>query len=179
MRREKSCAILDGGAWDDGRAFVGATGWCGRVIAPKSIRTDPGSRFQQGVTARHLATLRPDMQSQSGLLTRRDTLGTASQCVIFGDGLRARHGGSPANSPMPLADMAGVPSLEILIGEASRRGFTRILLLASRGASAIVDFAGQLDRSRRFCCRIEVLVVPGQVGTAGGARVAGPGPHET
>jgi D,D-heptose 1,7-bisphosphate phosphatase len=174
MRREKSCAILDGGAWDDGRPFVGATGWCGRVIAPKSIRTDPGSRFQQGVTARHLATLRPDMPSQSGLLTRRDTLGTASQCVIFVDGLRARHGGSPADSPMPLADMAGVPFLEILIGEASRRGFTRILLLASRGASAIVDFAGQLDRSRRFCCRIEVLVVPGQVGTAGALRFAAP-----
>ena len=146
-------------------------GWCGRGIAPKSIRTDGVTRFRRGVAVRRLATLRRDTQSHSGLLTEA-ILRTASQCVIFVDGLRARHAGSPADRPVALADMAGVPFLEILIAEASRRGFSRILLLASRGASAVIDFAGQLDRSGRFCCRIEVLVVPEQVGTAGALRLA-------
>jgi D,D-heptose 1,7-bisphosphate phosphatase len=148
--------------------------WCGLAIAPKSIRSNRIARSRPGVTARSLATLRRDMQSRSDLLTRRAALGTASQCVIFVDGLRARHAASPAARPMALADMAGVPFLEVLIAEASRRGFFRILLLASRGASAVTDFAEQLDQSRRFRCRIEVLVVPEHVGTVGALRVAAP-----
>jgi len=148
-------------------------GWGGRVIAPKNIRTGGVIWLRRGVIVRRLATLRRDTQSHSGLLTEA-ILRTASQCVIFVDGLRARHAGSPADRPVALADMAGVPFLEILIAEASRRGFSRILLLASRGASAVIEFAGHLDRSGRFCCRIEVLVVPEQVGTAGALWFAAP-----
>jgi D,D-heptose 1,7-bisphosphate phosphatase len=70
--------------------------------------------------------------------------------------------------------VAGVPFLEILIAEASRRGFSRIVLLASPGASPAIDFARELDRSRRFCCGIDVLVVPEEVGTAGALRFAAP-----
>jgi D,D-heptose 1,7-bisphosphate phosphatase len=168
MRREKSCVISDGGASDDARPFGDAMGWCGRVI--ERLRTDRVTSFRRGVTTRILTILRRDMQSHSDLLTEA-ALGTAAQCVIFVDGLRAR---SPADRPAALADMAGAPFLEILIAEASRRGFSRILLLASRGASAVIDFAGRLDRSGRFCCRIEVLVVPEQIGTAGALRFAAP-----
>jgi D,D-heptose 1,7-bisphosphate phosphatase len=73
---------------------------------------------------------------------------------------------------LPLADTARVRLLEILIAEASRRGFSRILLLAGRGASAVIALAGELDRSRRFRCDIEVLVVPDGYGPAGALRFA-------
>jgi D,D-heptose 1,7-bisphosphate phosphatase len=73
-----------------------------------------------------------------------------------------------------LADTVRLPLLEILIAEASRRGFSRILLLAGRDASAVIAFAGELDRSRRFRCRIEVLVVPERYGPAGALRFAAP-----
>jgi len=99
-------------------------------------------------------------------------LSTASQCVIFVDGLRARQVGSAVDRPLALTDVAGVPFLEILIAEASRRDFSRILLLVSPGASPVIDFAAELHRSRRFRCGIEVLVVPEQVGTAGALRFA-------
>ena len=101
-------------------------------------------------------------------------LGTASQCVIFVDGLRARHAGSPAGRPLALTATAGAPFLEILIAEASRRGFSRILLLASRGARAVINFSAELDRSRRLRSGLEVLVVPEQSGTAGALRAATP-----
>jgi D,D-heptose 1,7-bisphosphate phosphatase len=97
----------------------------------------------------------------------------ASQCVIFLDGLGARHVGSTADAPL-FADTARVPLLEILIAEASRRGFSQILLLAGRGASSIIAFAGELDRSRRFRCGIEVLVAPEGYGPAGALRFAAP-----
>jgi D,D-heptose 1,7-bisphosphate phosphatase len=92
----------------------------------------------------------------------------ASQCVICVDGLRA------ADRPLPLADIARVQFLEILIAEASRRGFSRILLLASRRASAVIAFAEELDRSRRFRCGIEVVVVPDRYGAADALRLAAP-----
>jgi D,D-heptose 1,7-bisphosphate phosphatase len=97
-----------------------------------------------------------------------------SQCVILVDGLRARDSGSTADRPTALADAAGVPFLEILIAEASRRGFCHILLLASHGASAVIDFARELERSRRFRGGIDVLVVPDHYGTAGALRFAAP-----
>ncbi|HXW28137.1 MAG TPA: HAD-IIIA family hydrolase, partial [Xanthobacteraceae bacterium] len=75
---------------------------------------------------------------------------------------------------MRLADTARLPLLEILIAEASRRGFSRILLLAGRDASAVIAFAEELDRSRRFRCRVEVLVVPAGYGPAGALRSAAP-----
>jgi D,D-heptose 1,7-bisphosphate phosphatase len=98
----------------------------------------------------------------------------ASQCVIFVDGLGARHAGSTAHPPLPLAERARALLLEVLIAEASRRGFSRILLLASRGASAVIAVAGELDRSGRFRCGIEVLVVPDDCGPAGALRSAAP-----
>jgi NDP-sugar pyrophosphorylase family protein len=101
-------------------------------------------------------------------------LGPPSQCVILVDGLGAQPTGRAAERPIALADIAGAPFLESLIVEANRRGFARLLLLASHGASAVVAFADALERSRRFRCDIEILVVPEGIGPAGALRVAAP-----
>jgi D,D-heptose 1,7-bisphosphate phosphatase len=73
---------------------------------------------------------------------------------------------------LPLADIARVQLLEILIAEASRRGFSRILLLASRGVSAVIAFAEEVHRSRRFRCSIEIVAAPHRDGAAGALRFA-------
>lgn len=101
-------------------------------------------------------------------------MGPPSQCVILVDGLGAQPTGRAAERPIALADIAGAPFLESLIVEANRRGFARLLLLASHGASAVVAFADALERSRRFRCDIEILVVPEGIGPAGALRVAAP-----
>jgi D,D-heptose 1,7-bisphosphate phosphatase len=98
----------------------------------------------------------------------------ASQCVVLADGLGARRAGSAADRPLRVENTAHMPILEILIAEASRRGFSRILLLTSRGASAVVPFGRELDQSRRFRCRIEVLVMPEQCDLADSLRFAAP-----
>lgn len=69
---------------------------------------------------------------------------------------------------------ASMALLETLIVEASRRGFSRILLLGSHGAPAVADFAAELERSHRLGCAIEGLVVPERHGTAGALRFAAP-----
>jgi D,D-heptose 1,7-bisphosphate phosphatase len=74
---------------------------------------------------------------------------------------------------LPLTDIARLQFLEILIAEASRRGFSRILLLAGRD-SAVIAFAEELDRSRRFRCSIDALIVPNRDGAAGALRFAAP-----
>jgi D,D-heptose 1,7-bisphosphate phosphatase len=170
MRREKSCAISDDGAANETQPFADAprksrqplqsTAAPHSVASHGAIRPVFGNRRLRG----HPVSLRPADTERALVI--------ASQCVIFVDGLRPSYAGSTADRPSPHVGMARVPFLELLIAEASRRGFSRILLLAIPGASAVIAFAAELDRSRRFRCAIEVLVVPDGYDTAGALRFA-------
>jgi D-glycero-D-manno-heptose 1,7-bisphosphate phosphatase len=72
-----------------------------------------------------------------------------------------------------LVDIAGVPFLETLIREASRRGFKDILLLAGHHASQVISFAEELSYLGRFDAKIAVSVEPEPLGTAGAIGYAG------
>jgi D-glycero-D-manno-heptose 1,7-bisphosphate phosphatase len=92
--------------------------------------------------------------------------------AILVGGLGSRLGSLSAGRPKPLVDIAGVPFLETLIGEASRRGFKNILLLAGHHASQVLSFAEELANLQRFDAQIAVSVEPEPLGTAGAISYA-------
>lgn len=73
-----------------------------------------------------------------------------------------------------MARVDHVPFLEVLIAEASRRGFSHLLLVVGPGPSALIDFVDELNRARRYHCDIEILLVPEPRGTIGALRFAAP-----
>ncbi len=93
------------------------------------------------------------------------------QCVVLVGGLGTRLGDLTRNTPKPLLPVAGRPFLEILIAEAARHGFTRIVLLAGYlGGQFTRHYAGR----RRLAGRdvdIQVVVEPEPAGTGGALRL--------
>jgi NDP-sugar pyrophosphorylase family protein len=89
------------------------------------------------------------------------------QCVILLGGLGSRLGEVARTTPKPLLPVGGVPFVELLIGEARRRGFDRFLLLAGHRSEAVVAFLAQRQIEQRFDCRAELLVEPHPLGTGG------------
>lgn len=90
-----------------------------------------------------------------------------TQCVFLVGGLGTRLGALTRDVPKPLLPVAGEPFLEVLIGEAVRRGFTDLVLLAGHQASVVVDFAQALERRLPAGCRVRVSIEPQALGTGG------------
>src|SRR5205085_7957835 len=67
----------------------------------------------------------------------------------------------------PLLPVAGIPFLELLVGEALRRGFTDIVFLAGYKASRVREFADALAHRLPGDCRLQVSVEPEPLGTGG------------
>jgi len=89
------------------------------------------------------------------------------QCVILVGGLGTRLGPLTRATPKPLLPVGGRPFLDLLIEEAARHGFTRIVLLAGHlGGQVAERFAG----TRRIAGRdvtTTVVVEPAPAGTGG------------
>jgi NDP-sugar pyrophosphorylase family protein len=87
--------------------------------------------------------------------------------AILCGGLGTRLGDLTARTPKPLLPVAGLPFLEILLGEIGRQGFERVTLLAGFEAAQIADFAKHSPAAKRFGLAIDVVVEAEPLGTAG------------
>src|SRR5437868_446996 len=92
---------------------------------------------------------------------------TTSQCAILIGGMGSRLGQLTRETPKPLLPVAGIPFLELLVGEALRRGFTDIVFLAGYKASRVREFADALAHRLPGDCRLQVSVEPEPLGTGG------------
>ena len=89
------------------------------------------------------------------------------QCVILVGGLGSRLGDLTKHTPKPLLPVNGRPFLELLLAEAARHGFTRIVLLAGHlGGQVVERFAGPRSIGGR-AVTVEVVVEPEPAGTGG------------
>jgi D-glycero-D-manno-heptose 1,7-bisphosphate phosphatase len=87
--------------------------------------------------------------------------------AILCGGLGTRLGDLTARTPKPLLPVAGLPFLEILLGEIGRQGFERVTLLAGFEAGQIADFAKNSPAAKRFGLAVDVVVEAEPLGTAG------------
>jgi len=94
------------------------------------------------------------------------------QCAILLGGLGTRLGPLTRAMPKPLLDVAGQPFVDVLVGEALRRGFTDLLLLAGHAADVVRDYADGLRARLPAGASIRVSVEPEPMGTGGGVRHA-------
>lgn len=94
------------------------------------------------------------------------------QCAILLGGLGTRLGAFTHAMPKPLLDVGGKPFVDVLVGEALRRGFTDILLLAGHASSVVEDYAAALRTRLPAGAGVTVSVEPEPMGTGGGVRFA-------
>jgi D-glycero-D-manno-heptose 1,7-bisphosphate phosphatase len=93
---------------------------------------------------------------------------TPRHAAILVGGRGTRLGSLTDAIPKPMVEVAGRPFLDWLIEEVSRFGFPRITLLAGYlGHSIAARYDGKTTRGSR----IEVLIEPQPLGTAGGLRL--------
>jgi D-glycero-D-manno-heptose 1,7-bisphosphate phosphatase len=95
------------------------------------------------------------------------------QCAILLGGLGTRLGALTHAMPKPLLDVAGKPFVDVLVGEALRRGFTDLQLLAGHAADVVQDYAHGLRARLPAGASVTVSVEPEPMGTGGGVRFAG------
>lgn len=98
--------------------------------------------------------------------------GDIRQCAILLGGLGTRLGTLTRAMPKPLLDVAGQPFVDVLVGEALRRGFTDLLLLAGHAADVVHDYADGLRARLPAGASVTVSVEPEPMGTGGGVRFA-------
>ena len=89
------------------------------------------------------------------------------QCAILLGGLGTRLGEVAKATPKPLLPIDGAPFVEVLIGEARRRGFRRFLLLAGHRFEVVEAFLRDRDIAQRYDCEVEISVEPSPLGTGG------------
>lgn len=94
------------------------------------------------------------------------------QCAILLGGLGTRLGPLTRAMPKPLLDVGGRPFVDTLVGEALRRGFTDLLLLAGHAAEVVHDYADGLRSRLPAGASVTVSVEPEPMGTGGGVRFA-------
>lgn len=94
------------------------------------------------------------------------------QCAILVGGMGTRLGALTRDTPKPLLPVAGRPFLDVLIGEARRRGFTDFLLLAGYKPHAVEEYATGLRSRLPSDCQVRVSVEPEPLGTGGALRHA-------
>ncbi len=92
------------------------------------------------------------------------------QCAILVGDFRRRPG--EISEPKALLDVGVTPFLETLIGEASRRGFDEILLIAGSGCEDVHAFLCERRLAERFPCRVELSIAPIALGTGGALAYA-------
>jgi D-glycero-D-manno-heptose 1,7-bisphosphate phosphatase len=91
----------------------------------------------------------------------------SNQCVILVGGMGTRLGALTHATPKPLLPVAGSPFVDVLVGEALRRGFRDILLLAGYQAAIVEDYARDLRSRLPADCEVRVSVEPEPLGTGG------------
>jgi D,D-heptose 1,7-bisphosphate phosphatase len=94
------------------------------------------------------------------------------QCVILLGGLGTRLGDLTLAMPKPLLEVAGRPFVDILVGEAIRRGFTNILLLAGHAAPVVYSYVAGRRATLPQGVTLEVVVESEPLGTGGAVRNA-------
>lgn len=96
----------------------------------------------------------------------------ATQCVILLGGLGTRLGELTRETPKPLLDVGGRPFVDILIREAVRRGFTKILLLAGFRSEVVAQYVAQAQDWLPENCQITISIEPTPLGTGGALAFA-------
>ena len=96
----------------------------------------------------------------------------SNQCAILVGDFESRPGQISETAPKALLDLGGAPFLETLIGEANRRGFDEILLIAGRGRQLVCGFLSERRIEQRFPCRVELSIAPTPLGTGGALAYA-------
>jgi D,D-heptose 1,7-bisphosphate phosphatase len=89
------------------------------------------------------------------------------QCAILVGGLGTRLGSLALETPKPLLPVDGTPFVEVLVGEALRRGFRDFVLLAGHKAAIVHDYASGLKSRLPEGCNVRVSVEPEPLGTGG------------
>ena len=89
------------------------------------------------------------------------------QCAILIGGMGTRLGALTRETPKPLLPVDGAPFLDVLIGEAVRRGFRDILLLAGYKPEVVAEYAASVGSRVAGDYRVTVSVEPEPLGTGG------------
>lgn len=95
-----------------------------------------------------------------------------NQCVILLGGLGTRLGDLTRSMPKPLLEVAGRPFVDILVGEALRRGFTDILLLAGHASEVVGNYVDTRRSGLPEGVSLRVVVESEPLGTGGAVRNA-------
>lgn len=96
----------------------------------------------------------------------------ATQCVILLGGMGTRLGALTRETPKPLLDVGGRPFVDILIREAVRRGFTKILLLAGFRSEVVAQYVARAQDWLPDGCQIAISIEPTPLGTGGALAFA-------
>jgi D,D-heptose 1,7-bisphosphate phosphatase len=94
-------------------------------------------------------------------------VGVIKQCVILIGGLGTRLGELTSRIPKPLLPVADRPFLDLLIEEAGRRGFSKVLLLAGHLSELVEEYVREQSLSDRFNIEIKISVESEPMGTGG------------
>src|SRR5438309_3075637 len=94
------------------------------------------------------------------------------QCAILIGGMGTRLGALTEETPKPLLPVAETPFVDVLIGEARRRGFTDFLLLAGYKPVAVENYVSALRSQLPSGCQVRVSVEPEPLGTGGALKRA-------
>jgi D-glycero-D-manno-heptose 1,7-bisphosphate phosphatase len=89
------------------------------------------------------------------------------QCVILLGGLGTRLGELTRETPKPLLPAAGAPFLDVLVREATRRGFRKFLLLAGYRSEVVTRYAEELRARLPDDHSVAVSIEPEPMGTGG------------
>lgn len=98
--------------------------------------------------------------------------GQVDQCVILLGGLGTRLGELTRETPKPLLPVAGQPFIDLLVGEAIRRGFRDILLLAGFRSDVVSDYVESRNAGLPAGVRITISIEPEPLGTGGALAFA-------
>lgn len=91
----------------------------------------------------------------------------SKQCAILIGGMGTRLGSLTSETPKPLLPVGGVPFLDTLVGEAVRRGFSDIVLLAGFCPDVVEQYATGLRSRLPGGSTVQVSIEPQPLGTGG------------
>lgn len=96
------------------------------------------------------------------------------QCAILLGGLGTRLGSLTRETPKPLLPVGGTPFIALLVREAWRHGFCKVVLLAGYKSAKVFDFVESLRADMPAGCTVDVVVEPEPLGTGGAVANALP-----